>query len=61
MSEKMDRFAQWLIDNEDKKGTEDFETIASAFKEMQKEQKEIEDKTLKPPEFVKKIGRPEWQ
>ena len=34
MSEKMDRFAQWLIDNEDKKGTEDFETIASAFKEM---------------------------
>jgi hypothetical protein len=60
MSEKMDRFAQWLIDNEDKKGTEDFETIASAFKEMQKEQKEIEDKTLKPPEFIKKIGQSDF-
>ena len=31
-----DEFAQWLVDNQDKKGTPDFETVKQAFLEVSK-------------------------
>ena len=30
----LEQYAQWLVDNEDKKGTEDFEVVAAAFKKL---------------------------
>lgn len=31
---RLDQYAQWLIDNEDKKGTPDFETVAQAYRSL---------------------------
>src|SRR6056300_1288879 len=33
-------YAQWIVDNPDKKGTQDYETIAAAFKKLNAERKE---------------------
>jgi hypothetical protein len=33
-------YAQWIVDNPDKKGTQDYETIAAAFKKLNTERKE---------------------
>ena len=30
----LERFATWLVNNQDKKGTPDFETVAAAFKKL---------------------------
>ena len=33
----LENFATWLVDNQDKKGTPEFETVATAFKELDKQ------------------------
>lgn len=34
MSDKVEQYAQWLIANEDKRGTPDFETVAEAYRSL---------------------------
>ena len=36
----LEQYAQWLVDNEDKKGTEDFEVVAAAFKKLDAEEEQ---------------------
>jgi len=31
---RIDKYADWLVDNQDKKGTPDFETVVNAYKEL---------------------------
>lgn len=31
---RLEQYAQWLVDNEDKKGTQDFETVAQAYRSL---------------------------
>ena len=34
MASRLENYAQWLINNEDKRGTPEFETVAQAYKAM---------------------------
>ena len=38
MSDKAEKYAQWIVDNKDKKGTPEFETVAKAYKIAKAEQ-----------------------
>jgi len=35
--DRLSAYAKWLVENEDKKGTPDFETVAKAYKELRLE------------------------
>ena len=34
MSDRLNKYAAWLVENEDKKGTEEFQTVADAYREL---------------------------
>ena len=37
MANRMDAYADWLVSNQGKKGTPEFETVANAYKSMRRE------------------------
>ena len=46
MADRLQSYAAWLIENEDKKGTEEFDTVANAYRylrsEPERQQLEVE-------------------
>lgn len=32
--DRIDKYANWLVSNQDKKGTPEFETVANAYKDL---------------------------
>ena len=38
----LEDYAQWLVDNQDKKGTEDFAVVTAAFKKLDREQQQAQ-------------------
>lgn len=53
---KADDYAKWIIDNQDKKDTEDFNTVVQAYQQAKQEESQPAINTNAPPNPVENIG-----
>jgi len=53
---KADDYAKWIIDNQDKKDTEDFNTVVQAYQQAKQEETQPAINTNAPPNPVENIG-----
>ena len=44
---RIEKYANWLTENQDKKGTEDFEKVANAYKALRSQKSELKTSSFK--------------
>ena len=65
MTSRLENYAQWLVDNESKRGTPEFDTVARAYKALRGQPQEVQ--APQPPqertwgEAAKDVGACVWR